>query len=655
MGKSGKGVEKRAPHLFKRGHRFFPPYSTKLLNAVRSLAEAEQASEAGSVCSSCGGSSGGDFSVGGGSNAKVLRPRPQSSAHPVSDHTHRIINQAKNNEMWNEAIYLHEGSKCKKPEFTQAEEWKEGLGVAQSLCCFHCSFVGPRTKLYEEVETPGRGRNPCALNLSLAAAIQYSSVGPEKAIDIIAQLDVPVPAPSSLQKLSTRVSTANKTCAEKGMHEHLHRISKQSKTVRISMDARYNSPRPATSRRHGGNQTSQSVTVAIAQVPKEDRLKMTQHPIVATNVQNKVCVVGTRLRQKGIDVQCGVEGAHEGCTATIPRFDGLSEKTAGKDLARQIAAQGVTVTHVTTDGDASGAKGVQEEIGEDIIVSQDTIHLSQNLMHTAKKANWGEGMFPGVTLKGKRNLCSQALATDIKNRSTAVLMTLHAKHAGKIEDIKKAAEGVVGAIILCYQGDCENCGERFITGCSGEGQWIRQSGVLQGQKIDNLYMNNEDVKVMKSLFNMTLGPQALEKTQFLYTTQANESFHRTLSVSLPKNIKFSQNLYGRLHCRIEVWNQGPGKAVLRQRDELCLPTSPGLRNHLRKTQRRSAYKKAYRQSPVNIKRQHRNDALLRQERLAWVPRTRADYAKGAGEGGNSMQDHSYHQVNFILFYVKLVF
>lgn len=43
--------------------------------------------------------------------------------------------------------------------------------------------------------------------------------------------------------------------------------------------------------------------------------------------------------------------------------------------------------------------------------------------------------------------------------------------------------------------------------------------------------------------------------------------------------------------------------------------------------------------------------MLRQEKAAWDPRTKADYAKGRGEG-NSTQDHSYSQVQFISFEIN---
>ena len=152
-------------------------------------------------------------------------------------------------------------------------------------------------------------------------------------------------------------------------------------------------------------------------------------------------------------------------------------------------------------------------------------------------------------------------------------------------------------------------------------------------------MTKTDVSTMRTVLHMLLSEESLDKTQLLTTTQANEASHRLLSSKCPKTIKFSRTLEARVHATVEHWNQGPGKAVFRQYQELGLPTTKGQLRHLQSKQDRHIWKKKYRRSPATIKHRRKYDCNLRQLLRARKEemKTESDYHKDQLD----MPDHNY--------------
>ena len=628
MAVRGKGTKKRQDHLFKAGHKVRRPGEGPAgANSKHKRTDVHQKPKV----ISCKGRRSRSFESHA---AKRLRSKKSGKI----ENTNRLVHTEKLKNLWNSAIEGHaiQSSKCQKPKFTEAREIKRGLAVSQSLKCVNCRYVTPLHKLYNEVKlTPGRGARSAVPNVALVVALGHTTIGNDKARDILSAIDLPVPSESSMQKLAVHVKEATKTVAERGCAEKLELVCGKEKIVGLKTDMRYNTSRLSTSRRTGINQTSQGVTFAM-----ED--KSGESYIVAADIQNKICRIGTQLRLKGIDVQCP---GHDGCTASVHRFDSLSEKVAGQNIGKKMLDRGIIVSHVTSDGDAQCAKGVQEVTPTPVKRFADTTHLAETQLRRGKSVEWSETMFAGVKTKGKKNLCTQALAKDLKRRSVTVLRALHDKHRGKLDDIQHEAKFSIDAIIMCYQGDCEHCKGKITTAClggAGEDSWPVRSSFLQEQKIDCLQMTKTDVVNMRNVLNMLLSPDSLDKTQLLTTTQANEAAHRLLSSKLPKNIKYSRNLDTRVDSTIEHWNQGPGKAVFRQHAELGLPTTKGQLRHLKRKQDRQLYKKRYNKSPSTLQLRRKGDCLLRQLKMEWKQQTESDYDKHQLD---DPPDHSYSVVS----------
>ena len=336
--------------------------------------------------------------------ARCLRERVSPKHQPAQKikNKMRLVDiDIQTDKLWNWAIENHPDKDCKakKPRFRVFREKKHGLAVAQSLACRHCNFVTPLVKLYEEVHEPNkRGAKPAVVNVALVQALMHTSIGNHKARCLLASLDIPVPCENSMNKLTSRISAALALEAERGMLEKLIYVTRHNKTIHISVDTRYNTSRPGSCRRTGLPLTSQAITLAIEN-------ESGHNYVVSLCTQNKICPKGTALMMKGEEVQCP---GHRGCTANISRFEPLSERAAGKEIGQKIGDLGITITHVTSDGDGKCHLGVQDVTPTPVKRRADTTHLAQTQKRKAKNTEWSEGLFAGVRrTKANKSLCKK--------------------------------------------------------------------------------------------------------------------------------------------------------------------------------------------------------------------------------------------------------
>ncbi|KAK7492110.1 hypothetical protein BaRGS_00016584 [Batillaria attramentaria] len=71
------------------------------------------------------------------------------------------------------------------------------------------------------------------------------------------------------------------------------------------------------------------------------------------------------------------------CTATLGDVQPLSEEALGEEFGRQITEAGTHIEHITTDGDAKSAKGVETAMqsvfpGSTVERQADPVHLEDN-------------------------------------------------------------------------------------------------------------------------------------------------------------------------------------------------------------------------------------------------------------------------------------
>ena len=566
-------------------------------------------------------------------DGRTLRsPRPKSSRQPAIKNKMRLVDIYKTKDMFKWAYTTHiKTQDCDDPDIDIETEKRVGVAIKVSLRCLNCDFHTHVFKLYDEVGRPGkRGTKPAVANIALMAALMYTAIGIQKLRTILNALDLPVPSESGMQKLANYVSESSSKVAKRGMREKLLAIAKKNKNeLKAFGDTRHNTSTITSDRRTGLHNTSQAITIVMAEEEEKDETGelRKRSVVVAEHTQNKVCPTGTRLRLKGEHVECP---GHPGCTANLNRFETMTERAGGEAIGEELANMGITVTHLTTDGDGKMYAGLQDKTPTAVKRLKDPVHLSRTQVHKGQKQEWSAGLFPGVRLRKEKTLRTRALANDMKNRSYAVLHQLHAKHKGNLDSIKAEAKKVIPAIICCYAGDCSHCRD-FTTSCSGgesDDNWLVKSSLLQEYHLSGgLQMTQDDVDKMTDTLSMMLGEEAIDKTEFLSTTQQCESFNRTISVSLPKNTKYSRNLAGRLGCAVEVWNWGEGEAQARQRTDMNLPPSGGQVEFLKRRQRRWRWKQTYNKALSTKLKVRKRCTLLRQGKREYKPKLAPDYKK----------------------------
>ena len=629
-----KVLKKRSAGFFGRGHTKSPK-ARKQAGVV--LVKADEAEDEAPLLA--------EFEEASASGPNLRSKARSSRKEPAIGNDMRILHVLRLMALIDQVVGGHGRTKCKLPRFTPGQEIKKGVVVSWSLKCRSCGFETERVKLYDEAVTPPgrRGPKPAVQNVALLAVLMNTTIGFAKGRSILNALDIPVPNEKSMKQLSEYVASALKNLAELGETEKLNEATQDKKEVHLLLDTRYNTGRIGSDRRTGLSLTSQGITLGIEN-------NSGSYFIISHHIQSKVCRKGTSLKLKGEHVECP---HHEGCTATKDRFESLTEKEAGQAICRKVNNQGVTITHVTTDGDGKCAKGVQEESRTPVKRLADTVHLGMTQMKKAKKVEWSENMFPGAKKKTKRNQCGEALAKDIKRRSTAILKLLHEKHQGSLPDIQREAGNAVRAAICCYQGDCRDCPSN-VTACQGNDKeelgnsWCLKSSLLQEHQIVCLNMTNNDVSLMTDIFETVLGYDNLEKTQFLSNTQMNEAANRSLSTVLPKNITFAlKQTEARTSCVIDCWNFGPGESALRQRKQLGIPTSDGQGQFFIKEQAKKKYQKAYARDASKKQLRRKREAHLRlgKKKAKAQPQlneVESDYEKDHLDMDTCLDHHNYH-------------
>ncbi len=489
----------------------------------------------------------------------------------------RLINIQKYTHLWNTAIAEHSLTACVNPNFTTDRELKWGLGWKQSLKCTHCTYKSALFKLYDEAPQQGRGTRSAACNIGLQVGLQDTSIGNTRARMLIASTNTPPPSLSAMQRLSSRVSTDIVKLNTRDMRAKREQM-KETNTLRglsatspinISIDVRYNST-TITSRHKMGQNASQAIGVAVEH-------QTDQKQIVACHLVNKLCTVGSWLRNRGFNVQCP---EHPDCTANLLETDPISEKDIGEAIGEDLIRDEILVRYVATDGDARSADGVAIGIAKhvkdwEVSRQADTTHLGQSQFRHTVRASFSPGMFPGLNAE-RRKEQQKMLGLDIKNRCHCILAELYRKYAGNIYTIAKKMPKVIDTTLACYGGDCNQCRHHGIV-CNGgkRKNWWTRSWYLSKCGLHHLNMEPDDHQILRALLLLRLGVASLRLTKQNMNTNKNEAINRGLSVNLPKNVNYSRNAAGRMHSTIHRLNHGAGNSLIQKLEYVQCPISKG--------------------------------------------------------------------------------
>ncbi|XP_071117093.1 uncharacterized protein [Haliotis cracherodii] len=562
----------------------------------------------------------------------------------------RLVDNEKVAEAWNTALRLHRSTStdCDDPQLQIAKERKWGACWKVTLKCVVCDFTAPEMKLYKEIKTGKPGPNPAAPNVGLALGLQDTPIGNTRARLLMANMDIPPPCRSSMQRTSNKVAIAVTELNTQDMAEKVELVKEVNRKrgtepceMNIAMDGRYNSTTIA-SRKKPGQNASQAIGIACETVTDKKF-------IIGASFQNKLCWTGAWLKGKGMDVKC--PGGHPDCTANMSAFAPFSEFNMGEDIGNQLALQGVLIKYATTDGDSKSAEGIDQALKVldpmwKVQRLADPTHLAQGQFRQCYRADFNPDMFPGTTRTQKLE-AKKVLSQDVKARCSLILKELMKDHAGDMKALRSILPRVLEATLKCYSGDCSRCAWYSVV-CRGgvTNSWWQRSMFLGCNKITHFNMDDNDKHLLNEILKMKLSVEVVEQMKLYTDTQKCEAVNRSMSISLPKNVNFSRNMIGRASSTIHRLNNGPGTSAIDKCQNSGVELSSRAVRSLEQMDKEAAYHKEYQKSPSVVKRklvQH-GSKISEHLKSKLSDKQRGDYKKGQLDPVpcfSKQADHSY--------------
>ncbi|MEW8107356.1 MAG: hypothetical protein AB2801_20305 [Candidatus Thiodiazotropha endolucinida] len=627
-----KGIQARRRTRFRAGHQYFPPrtpFETETQTVViGSSSNTEDLSGEATAAGTAGPSTGLQM---------TMRPR-QNKHHTLTQQSHKtckkvsgmnLVDSQKMEAMFNELLLHVKGDNhCKDATMRIVKTEKWGLGWKYVWGCERCKFKSRKFKLYQEIQTAKPGPNPAAINMTLQTGLSDMPIGNSKARVLLTSLNVVPPALAAMQKASNKVGKTIIEVNSADMKEKRKNLQCNSPgVINIAMDTRYNSTR-TISYSKPGQSSSQAVALACETMTENQY-------IIGTAIQNKLCSTGQYLKSRGYDIDCP-EG-HVDCTANIPYVAPHSEYELARCIAEELASDDILVEYVTTDGDSSAARGIQDTYKTlfpewTVIRQADPNHLGVSQVRKCNKANFSPQMFPGCTTRAEKKAAQKFLSLDVKHRCSLVYQKLYEESGGNILTIKSRLPKVMEATLKCYNSDCSMCRRHSLV-CDGSGHsdWWTRSAALGPAGISNLQMEESDLILLKEILMMRLSESAADTLKLNTSTQKLEASNRGLSVSVPKNVNLPRNFEQRIASAVLRINNAQGTALQMKINKLGASLSPDVRIVLNSLDHRTRYLKAYKKQFKVKKRRTDRLGNLRYEHKMYMrrrDRLTADYEKG---------------------------
>ena len=551
-------------------------------------------------------------------NVKLLRPIKQNDQELdryLQDEKveNRVVDRELTLSMINDLIasHLNCSPTCTTPYFQLSEEKQWGLGWQWILRCDKCTFVSDRYKLFKEIDNGKPGRKAGAVNYGFETGVMNSTIGNDSARFILTSAGIPPISKSGMQRITNRVSDKIVDLVEDETATMVKNLQERNKTlglpktnpINMQMDTVY-STMNIKSRHKMGQNASQAIGVACENETDD-------HNIVSYHLLNKLCWVGAWLRGKGYDVECP---DHEQCTANANQYEPISERNLGYEIGIKIGKQDLLVDYCTTDGDSTSVSGLQDAMLElfnplwSVKRQADTVHRGQSQFRQGLKAQFSDGMFPGLT-KAEKGVKQIAFANDIKIRSHKIMKCLFAEYNGDLKKISAQLPRVLKSVVKCYSGNCGDTCRWSTTLCKGgkKTSWWFKSVDLNSNGLHNgsLNPNEHDIKLLTELLEMKISQSALDQMQFFGNTNKCERVNKVINTCLPKNRTFCRNAKGRVAAAVLKVNAKPHVALAKSLQAVGCPLGKKslVVKELKNMRKRQLYDRAYQmRSHTSIKK-----------------------------------------------------
>ena len=130
----------------------------------------------------------------------------------------------------------------------------------------------------------------------------------------------------------------------------------------------------------------------------------------------------------------------------------------------------------------------------------------------------------------------------------------------------------------------------------------------------------------------------LKNTKNLLSTQKVEATNRAISETIPRNLTFIKNYFGRSHAAVHGVNAGTSEAVLKECQNAGAPLTPGthVTRKLKRMQDHDKYLKDRKKSPNAMQQRH-----LKKKCLFSAHTQKSDSDRYVKNASLPKMDHSY--------------
>lgn len=586
---------------------------------------------------------------------QYLQQPGQCLAEPSTLDQTVLVDKRLNIEMFNSFQKLHRlQTSCADLDIGAAEDHKQGSVSRMKLKCKECNFVGDIARPFKEAPRQGkRGPAPAASNIALQVGVQETAIANTGLRTILSSINLSPPTTRTMQKYADAVGKNTVQLNQTDMNAKLRAIRNVNivrgvadpSKINIETDARYNSVTIAT-RKRSGQAANLGMSVAREHVTNDKF-------IVSLSLRNKLCQKGAYMRKLGLNVTCP---GHDNCTANLSDFKPINEGDMAADHGERISKAGYKISHLTTDGDSKSLlglnAGVKRVLGPNAEKTErlaDAMHRSSTQFKHGMKMKWSDNMYPGRTKVEKRSNMIIFLR-DVGKRTNVVVNKLLKKHGispQTLEARSDRAQELLPQLIKCYNNDCSDCCKFPEIECKGKykDNWVYNSYGLKSCGLNDHSVNLSALSDQFRLSNVLkykLGRQAMSDLRLNTNTQGCESFHRSVSSNLPKNVNLARNSEARISAMCLRQNNGYAKSLFLKLEASGCPVTKGsgAAKCIVQVEKLKKYRLAYAKRPSTQKRKSQI-RLIRETKFHAHKKLKSDYQKGLMEPQlyNIQMDH----------------
>lgn len=165
-------------------------------------------------------------------------------------------------------------------------------------------------------------------------------------------------------------------------------------------------------------------------------------------------------------------------------------------------------------------------------------------------------------------------ALEIKYRSEAEFNACHRRYGGSVNDMCEHLSKTINAIIMCYQGDCSQCGQYSLV-CNGITGTLKSydKSFFPGEM--NIVPNDSDISILRKCLEFRLGPRGISLLKFKTNTQKVEAYNRSYSITDPKHLSRPHTFPGRIHSAAHRMNHGLATSLILKCHYVGVPLPKG--------------------------------------------------------------------------------